>query len=472
MTPLLFGMIFGVLSLTLFAQTMLNIGPAVAEQTQIKITVINIAVSITTLFSGMFIVAAGGLADRIGRVKILRIGFVLSIAGSLLVGVTPPGEWAPLFLILGRVLQGFAGALIMPSSLALVKTYWEGTGRQRAVSLWSIGSWGGMGFAALFGGLMAENVGWRWIFFGGAAVSVLGLLMVAGTPESTAPVAADFRFDTAGLVTFVIMMLSLQVVLTQGGVFGWFSPLTMGLLGLSIILALAFWRIERAKENALVNFALFESPTFTGATLSNFFLNATSGMIVVAMSLMQVGAGMSAQDAGLLTLGYAVILVSFIRAGEKLLQKFGPRKPMLWGAIVVAFSILLLMQTHLLAGTYKVIAFVAFSLFGLGLAFYATPCTDAALSSLPADQAGSGIGLYRMASSLGASFGVAISATIFTVLGQGGGSAQFLDGVISFAGQQNNVATREAALAALAVNFLLALAGVITIAKTIPKNPR
>ena len=100
------------------------------------------------------------------------------------------------------------------------------------------------------------------------------------------------------------------------------------------------------------------------------------------MSLVQMGAGMRAQEAGFLTLGYAVVLVAFIRAGEKLLQKFGPRKPMLWGSVVVAFSILLLMQTYLMADTYKVLAFVAFSLFGLGLAFHATPSTDAALSSL------------------------------------------------------------------------------------------
>lgn len=161
---LLYGMIFGVLSLTLFAQTMLNIAPAVAAETGIKTTVMNIAVSITTLFSGMFIVVVGGLADRIGRVKILRLGFVLSLLGSIIVGVTPSGALAESFMVIGRVFQGLAGAFILPSSLALVKTYWDGAERQRAISLWSIGSWGGMGFASLFGGLMAENVGWRWIF--------------------------------------------------------------------------------------------------------------------------------------------------------------------------------------------------------------------------------------------------------------------------------------------------------------------
>ena len=141
-------------------------------------SVMNIAVSITALFSGIFIVVVGGLADRVGRVKVLMWGFVFGIAGSLLVGIAPAGPLAVPLLMLGRICQGLSGAFIMPASLALIKTYWDGAGRQRAVSLWSMGSWGGSGFAALFGGLMTENVGWRWIFFGSAAVSVAGMLMV------------------------------------------------------------------------------------------------------------------------------------------------------------------------------------------------------------------------------------------------------------------------------------------------------
>jgi DHA2 family multidrug resistance protein-like MFS transporter len=100
--------------------------------------VMNIAVSITALFSGIFIVVVGGLADRVGRVKILMWGFVLGIVGSLLVGIAPPGSLAVPLLMLGRIFQGLSAAFIMPASLALIKAYWDGAGRQRAVSLWSM----------------------------------------------------------------------------------------------------------------------------------------------------------------------------------------------------------------------------------------------------------------------------------------------------------------------------------------------
>ncbi len=139
---ILFGMILGVLAFWLFAQTTLNIAPVMADDLDIETSIMNIAVSITALFSGIFIIVFGNLADRWGRVKTVQLGFIFSIAGSLLVGFAPSGALAETFLMLGRILQGLSGAFIMPASLALVKTYWDGAARQRAVSYWSMGSWG------------------------------------------------------------------------------------------------------------------------------------------------------------------------------------------------------------------------------------------------------------------------------------------------------------------------------------------
>ena len=105
---LLFGIILGVLAFWLFAQTTLNIAPAMAVDLAVTTSVMNIAVSITALFSGIFIVVVGGLADRVGRVKILMWGFTLGIIGSLLVGIAPAGALAVPLLMLGRIFQGLS----------------------------------------------------------------------------------------------------------------------------------------------------------------------------------------------------------------------------------------------------------------------------------------------------------------------------------------------------------------------------
>ena len=464
---LLFGIILGVLAFWLFAQTTLNINVDMAKDLNMDVSVMNIAVSVTALFSGIFIVVFGGLADKIGRVKMIRIGFYFSIVGSLMVGFTPAGGAADPVLILGRIFQGLSAAAIMPASLALVKAYWEGKERQRAISLWSMGSWGGSGFAALFGGLMI-NVGWRWIFFAAAAISVIGLIMIKGTPESKAERKEHNKSDYAGIVTFMLAMIALQILVTKGVQLGFTSVAGIVLIAATLLFSILFFYIEKGKKGAFIDFKLFHNMTFTGATISNFLLNGTAGMLIVSLMLLQVGGNLSAQDAGMLTLGYAIAIVLFIRTGEKLLQRFGARKPMIWGSLIVGLAIILLMFTNVMTGTYKILAIIAYTLFGLGLAFYATPSTDAALSNLPEDQAGAGSGIYKMASSLGAALGVAISAGVFAAFNIGD-HIHWLEGVLTFVGRQDNVVVRQAATIGLSVNLLMIVMAILSIMITIPK---
>src|SRR3954453_21092013 len=119
---LITGIVFGVLTFWLFAQAMVNVVPAVQEDLGVSSGTLNIAISLTALFSGIFVVAAGGLADKIGRKKMTYIGLVLSIIGSLCLIITNGSA----LLIIGRVIQGLSAACIMPATIALVRTYFEG----------------------------------------------------------------------------------------------------------------------------------------------------------------------------------------------------------------------------------------------------------------------------------------------------------------------------------------------------------
>lgn len=464
----LFGIVLAVVTFWLFAQTTMNIGPLMAADVGMPMPVMNIAISISALFSGMFIVVLGGLGDRFGRVRIVLLGNLLNIVGSLLIAFAVDAAATPMIL-LGRVLQGLAAGSIMPSTMALLKVYWDGKQRQRAVSMWSIGSWGGSGLTAIFGGFMASTVlGWRSIFILCALVSVASIALMRQIPESAPLAGRGGKTDWAGIVSMAVGLAALLIVVTQGSSLGWDNLLTWGLLALFLLAFGVFVNTELHSSNPLVDFKLFRSSVFTGATISNFLINGTAGALTVSLWVLQGAAGMSAATAGYLTVGYAVFIIAFIRVGEKLLQRFGPRKPMLWGTLIVLLSIGLLMATHTLQWQYTVLAVVAYSLFGLGLAFYATPSTDAALTNLPDDQAGSGSGIYKMASSLGAAFGVAASAAIFTALSESG--LQVIGAVIEFTGRQDNVAVREAGMVGLAFNALMAIAALVSISIFIPRQ--
>ncbi|MCG2621391.1 MFS transporter [Arthrobacter sp. I2-34] len=470
----LLGIVLAVINFWLFAQTLLNVIPGIQGELGVERTLGNLAVSLTSLFSGIFIVVAGGLADRIGRVKIMYAGIYLSILGSLLIALTPEnlGWVTDAMLLGGRIVQGLSAACIMPSTMALVKTYYEGKDRQRALSFWSIGSWGGSGFCSLFGGLMASSfLGWRSIFWISIVLSVLALFLLRGTPESRAdadPQAAAHHFDWAGLICFIIMLVAINIYISQGPIIGWVSWTGIVLVALFVVFLLVFLQIETSRSGAFVDLKLFRNGTFTGATLSNFMLNGAAGTLIVSLGLVQIAAGMNSLQSGLLTLGYLIAILATIRVGEKLLQRFGPKKPMIWGSIITAVGILMCSMTFLLIGQYIVVSFIGFTLFGIGLGFYATPSTDAALSNVPQAQVGAAAGIYKMASSLGNAIGVAISAALFV-------AAQAVDPQLIqswgiFLGRQDNVALRFGGAVGLLFNVFMVLIAIASIIVAVPAH--
>ncbi|CTQ21325.1 membrane hypothetical protein [Klebsiella variicola] len=128
---LLVGIVLSVLTFWLFAQSVINVVPAMKSSLDISLETLTLAVSLSALFSGCFVVASGGLADKFGRMRMTTLGLGLSIVGSaMLVVAQGPG----LFLA-GRVLQGLSAACIMPATLALIKTWYEGRARQRSLFL-------------------------------------------------------------------------------------------------------------------------------------------------------------------------------------------------------------------------------------------------------------------------------------------------------------------------------------------------
>ena len=464
---LIFGIVLAVITFWLFAQTTLNVAPTMRDELRISESLTNIAVSITALFSGIFIVVAGSLADRLGRVKLTYVGLALGILGSLLIALSPSGT--VVFLMTGRIIQGLSAACIMPATLALMKAYFDGGKRQRALSYWSIGSWGGSGVSALFGGLVASSLGWRWIFWISILVAIVSFLLLKGTPESKVE-SAQGRFDWYGFGVFIIAMVAVNVVIGQGATLGWLSPAIVTLAVVFIIAVVVFFKIESGNANGFVDLTLFKNKTYAGATLSNLLLNGGAGTLLVALALVQQAAGLSSLQSGLLTVGYLVAILSTIRVGEKLLQKMGARKPMLMGCAITATGILLTTFTFLLAGQYMIVAFIGFTLFGVGLGFYATPSTDAALSNVPDDKAGAASGIYKMASSLGAAFGVAISAALFTALS--GRDTSFTAMSDLFLGRTDNVGIRFAAAVTLLFNVVMVIIAIIAITVTVPNDDR
>src|SRR5690606_4814540 len=122
-------------------------------------------------------------------------------------------------LVIGRVIQGISAAFIMPSTIALIKAYFDGPDRQRALSFWSIGSWGGSGFASFAGGAIATSLGWRWIFIFSIIFAIVCLFLLKDTAESKQASTGKFKFYYAGLGIFIVTIIAINLFITYGA--GW-----------------------------------------------------------------------------------------------------------------------------------------------------------------------------------------------------------------------------------------------------------
>ncbi|WP_339226623.1 MFS transporter [Oceanobacillus sp. FSL K6-2867] len=444
---MLTGIVFGVLTYWLFSQSLINVMPEVQLDMGISMGLLNTAISLSGLFSGMFIVAAGGISDRIGRKRIANIGLLLNIIGSLCLVFAQEA----VLLIIGRVVQGFSAACILPATIALIKAYFAGPNRQRALSYWSFGSWGGIGVCSFAAGLIATYLGWRWIFIFSIIFTLVSMLLIKNVPESKAEQSNSSKFDFTGFVIFLLVMVALNVVITHGDGFGWTSPISLTLMAVTIIGGWIFIKVVKGKSNGFIDLSLFENKYFTGATVSNFLISAVAGALIVANTYVQMARGYSSFQSGLLSVGYLVATLVTIRIGEKVLQRSGPRKPMVLACLLVIVGIMLMTLTILPNSIYSIIVFIGFTMYGIGLGLYATPSTDTAVDNVPEAKAGEAAGIYKMSSTLGNSFGLAISVTVYSVIEQ-------------------SVNMDLAASMGLLTNVIFALLALLAIVAAIPKK--
>lgn len=409
---LLFGMVLGVLTFWLFYQSVFNAVPAIQKDLAMPDTSLNAVIGLGSLFSGCFIILMGGLADKFGRVKFTYIGFALNILACIVLYFSTDA----FSFGLGRVLQGLSAACIMPATMSIIKNYYHGAARQRAFSFWSIGSFGGSGLSSLVGGALGTWFGWKSIFILSIVISILGILMIKGTPESKSS-ERSHRYDYLGLFSCVSGLVALNILITKGFRWGLNDPWTWAMLASFIIMATVFFKTEiRLKNQAFVDFSLFQNRGFNGACLSNFLLNIMVGTILMNNIYLQKGHGLTAFQAGLYTLGYVILVMIMIRVSEKMLRAWGYKVPMILGTSITALGALGLSMTMLPAQTYLIVVAISFMVFGFGLGCYSTPAADCAMVNVPLDKAGVGAGVFKMASALGASFGIATASTIFTLM--------------------------------------------------------
>ncbi|GBZ89546.1 MFS transporter [Staphylococcus aureus] len=409
---IIIAIMLSALTYWLFAQSFINIGPLVGQTYQTSPAVLNLSISLTSFATGIFMVAAGDIADKIGQLRMTYMGLIISMFASLLLIISD----ITALLIIGRILQGLSAAILLPSTVGVLNNQFKGEHLRRAISYLMISTVGGIGLAGVIGGLIATNFGWQTNFIISIVIAFIAILLLKGTPEKVSQHSHRHPFDYKGMSIFAVMIGSFTLLLTQGFEQGWFSTFSIICLSIFIITTLIFIIIERRHEVPFIDFSVLRNRPFIGAFLNNFVLNSGLGVTVVFFIYAQTHLGLSAAQSGLVTLPYAIVAVAMIRLGEKATLRFGGKLMLIIGPLFPVIGITIISMTSLQPSQYIIAVVIGFVICAIGNGLVATPGLTIAIFSMTNEKVGLATGLYKMSGTLGGAFGIALSTTVFSML--------------------------------------------------------
>jgi EmrB/QacA subfamily drug resistance transporter len=365
--------------------TIVNVAlPALGRDLDADVAGLQWTVNGYTLTLAAFILMGGAAGDRFGRRRVFLIGVVGFAVASLLCGLAPNVPT----LVGARALQGVAGALLTPGSLAILQATFSGPDRGRAIGAWS--GLGGIAAAVgpFLGGWLVDVASWRWVFLINLPVAlVVVLVTVRHVPESRDP-EAEPGSDWWGAGLGVLFLSGVTFALVSWGERGAAAAPTWGAALVGVAAGVAFVRTEQRTAHPMLPLGVFASPLFRATNVVTFLVYAALGAVFFLLVLvLQTAAGFGPVLAGAALLPVTVLMLALSpRAGE-LAARIGPRLPMTVGPALSAGGTLLLLRVGE-DTSYLTDVLPGVGLFGLGLSVTVAPLTTTVLAAAPDRHAG------------------------------------------------------------------------------------
>lgn len=343
------------------------------------------AVDAYLLTLGSLILLAGSLSDSFGRLRILRIGLYGFGLTSVVCAIATDGT----ILVVARALQGAAGALLVPSSLALIIATFPRSEQGRAIGRWTAWTTSAFLVGPLLGGALVDLVSWRLVF-------AINVLPIAAALVMLRPLGRDepnpdrARVDWLGAALGVFGLAGTVFALIEQGRLGWADPLVFVPMTVGLVSLVAFVAWERRAPAPMLPFTLFRARNFAAGNLATLFIYAAFSLGLFALPIfLQESGGFPATLAGLATLPPTVMLVLLGSWFGGLGGQYGPRLFMALGPMIAAIGWLLTLALDLPVDYWWQV-FPGMVVAGLGMAMTVAPLTAAILGAV--DPARAGIG--------------------------------------------------------------------------------
>lgn len=365
-------------------------------------------VDVYALVLASLLVAMGSLGDRIGRRKLLMIG----AAGFAVVSVIAAFAPSSGYLVLARAVLGFFGAMLMPSTLSLIRNIFaDASARRLAIAIWASFFTAGSALGPIVGGALLEHFHWGAVFL--VAVPILLPLLVFAprlVPESRDPNPGPL--DPVSVLLSLTTMLPLVWAVKTGAHDGlsWYIG---GALAISVASALVFVRRQNRSATPMLDIELFGYAPFASSIMANFLsIVGLIGFIFFVSQHLQLVLGLTPLQAGLVTLpGAALSMVAGIGV-VRLVRWFAPHQLVIAGLVLVSAGFFMILAFRHDLTVAAIIA--SFIVLEIGVGASQTITNDTIVASVPPEKAGAASAVSETAYELGAVVGTATLGTIFT----------------------------------------------------------
>ena len=349
------------------------------------------------------ILLGGSLGDRYGRRRIFVLGAGLFTAASLLCAIAPDVG----LLVVARLLQGVAGAILTPGSLAMIESSFRRGDRARAIGAWSGLAGVATALGPLLGGYLVDAVSWRAIFLINFPVGVFVVAIARRhVPETRDPTVSG-HLDIRGAVLGALGLAGTTYALIEGPGNGVTAMVVVVAVGGAAALV-GFLATERRSPNPMLPLGIFASRQFRAANAVTFVVYASLGSVFfLLVAFLQVSLGYSPMAAGSATLPVTVVMLILSARSGALAQRMGPRIPLTAGPVVIAAG-MLLMTTIDPGDSYISSVLPAVVVFGLGLVLVVAPVTSTVLAAADERHAGVASGVNNAVSRVGGLLAVAL----------------------------------------------------------------
>jgi EmrB/QacA subfamily drug resistance transporter len=382
------------------------------------------------------LVLAGALSDYFGRRLLFVIGLIGFGGTSLLCALAPNLE----VLVLARIVQGAAGAVLVPGSLAILANTFEGEEQGWAFGVWAAATGVAPIFGPLVGGLLTDNLSWRWVFLLNLPLTTFAAYAALRYGRESRDEHASGNFDWLGALLVALAVGGLSFGAIYGQQRQWRDPLAFVALGVGALCMIALPPYFARKRNPLVPLAMFRSRNFSVTNVSTLLIYGALYVTFFFLPLFTQGTLLySATAIGLGSIPGTFFLIFLSTRFGALAARVGPRWLMTIGPLLMAAALLWLaripadsMPWHLVLAdsstwlpptSYWTDIFPSYVVFGIGISIMVAPLTTALMRSVPGRQAGLASAINNAISRVGPQLAAAVifivvSASFYATLGR------------------------------------------------------